>query len=543
MLAHAQGQGFMVKPFRLETLGGAGQLVELPLQIRNIAGQGSIVVNLRLVELTQSLQGGWRPVEPDSDEDTSSFLSSRQWTSLSSNQVTVAPLQPADVTVRISVPTSARGVYFAGVIAETPAPENPQGVSVRVRFLIPIIVYVQGRPVPQSVALDNISMAYRADPGTSPTTTAHLRIVNLGRTFPRVRGTLRVEREHEGRWRSVTSSEIPEKGIIPGATLELGDDLRRRLPSGTYRLRGELFVDGRRVAALEEEVAFEGDPTADAVAYDTALILSPPILDLDVLPGASRTTIVRVENPGDDPIDVVMSATIPRDLLGVETDRLSGGELSAAAWTEIRPSEFTIEPGRWQNIRVVSRVPREGAPHPHYYADLVLDGTYPDGQSAGQTRSTVRLANREGETVVDGAIELLQLAEGETPASYIVQVRLANIGNVDIQPFPRAALLSPQGRAIRNAVLSGDDGVLLPLGRRTYSGELDLSDVSPGYYALRALISLAPGREIATEQVLLVEEDDGLPVVTVLDSAAIELPEEVELPQVDPSEETAVHGQ
>jgi hypothetical protein len=227
-----------------------------------------------------------------------------------------------------------------------------------------------------------------------------------------------------------------------------------------------------------------------------------------------------------------MAATMPRVLAGVEIGSIQGADYSAAAWTEVRPAEFTIAPGRWQNVRVVSRVPRDGAMHPHYYADLILNGTYADGQSAGETRSTVHLANREGETIVDGIVEQLQLAEGDKPAEFIVQVRLANVSNVGVSPQARALVLNPQGRVERSVLLSGDEGQLLPLGKRTFSGDLSLAGLEPGYYALRAVATLVPGEDVSMQQVLLIEagESDAAPLVTVLDAATVELPGEISLP-------------
>lgn len=534
----SQGQGFMVKPMRLETMAAAGQAIDVPLEIRNISGAGSIPVNLRLVELSETADGGWRLIEPDSGEDTTGLLTARKWAQLSTDHVTVAPLAPAKVTAHVIVPASARGVYFAGVIAETPPPEKPPpGVTVLVRFLVPLIVNIEGRPVRQQVALGDVLMASKNDPGKPPTTTAALRIVNRGRTFSRVRGTLRVDRKSNGVWRPVTTANIAERGIIPGVTLELGDDLHRRLPSGTYRLHGELYVDGRRVAPVEKEVDFVGDPGANQLAYDTALLLTPAVVRMDVSPGATRTTVVRIENPGDTPVNVSMAAATPRGLAGMEMGDIKGDDYSAAAWTEIRPSQFTIAPGLWQNVRVVSAVPIDGATLPNYYADLILDGTYADGQSAGETRSTVHLVNRAGKTITDGVINQLQLAEGDKPSTFVVQMRLVNTGNVDVTPSAHAFVLNAQGQSVGSVELAGDDGALLPLGQRTFSGELSLASLVPGYYALRGTVNLATGNDVSSQRVLQVAAGEpaadgspAAPVVTVLDQATVDLPGNVNLP-------------
>jgi hypothetical protein len=377
-------------------------------------------------------------------------------------------------------------------------------------------------------------MTYLTEEGKTPTTTAHLQVTNKGQTFSRVRGKVHVEKQSDDRWRPVTRFDVNELSIIPGVTLELGQDLGRRLPSGTYRLRGELFVDGRRLPPMEKEIAFEGDPNIDALAYDTALILEPAMVEMNVAPGATRTTVVRVENPGTDPVKVQMMSRTPRGLAGVEMGELRGSDLSAEPWTEIRPAEFTIKPGRWQNVRVMSRVPREGVDHPNYYADLVLNGSYVDGQSAGETRSTVHLTNADAPSTKDAMIEQVTLAEGDTPTQFIVQMRVANVGNVHVEPTTRALLLNAQGGLVTNQALSGEEGALLPLGKRTYSATLDFAGVERGYYALRAMASLQVGYDVTKQLVLQVErgeiagadgEKASVPQVTVVDAASVELPE------------------
>lgn len=529
-------QGFMVKPMRMEVGTRAGQTIEIPLEIRNTAGEEPRLIDLRLVELSQAPSGTWRVVEPS--EDTSKLASARAWTSLSERTVQIAPLQPAKLTVSVTPPANAIGYFFAGIVAETPVPDDQTGIVVRVRFLIPLIVQIQGRSVRQRITLDDVVMTYLKEEGGTPTTTAHLRVSNQGQTYSRVRGKIFIDRQSEDRWRPVTRFDVGELSIIPGVTLELGKDLARRLPSGTYRLRGELFVDGRQIAPLEKEIVFEGDPNVDAIAYDTALILEPDLVEMDFTPGATRTTVVRIENPGTDPVKVQMVSGTPRGLSGVEMGDLRGSDLSAQPWTDIRPAEFEIKPGRWQNVRVISRVPREGAEHPNYYADLILHGTYADGQSAGETRSTVHLVNTGIESTTRAVVEQLSLAESDQPARFVVQMRVTNVGNVHLEPVTRALLLTAQGSLVTNQALSGEEGALLPLGKRTYSAELDFSGVEPGYYTLRGMVTLGMESEATKEQVLLVETQEvtgqdgstaSVPRVTVVDPATVELPEGNEL--------------
>lgn len=525
-------QGFMVKPMRIEVPAVAGRVAEVPLEIRNTAGDGAKLVEVRLANLGQTDSGGWRLIEVDAESEIPSPYSSLPWTSVVNPSVSIAPLRPATINIRMNVPANARGVYYAAVIAETPFPPDANGIAVRVRFLIPLVIQIVGRPVRQQVALADAVMEFVDEPGLTPTTTAGLIVSNEGRTYSRVKGQLTVEIKLGDAWRPVTRVEVPEKAILPGVSLRLGDDLERRLPSGTYRLRGELSVDGRRVPPIIKEMEFAGDPTVDGLAFDTALLLEPASVTMDVVPGATRTTIVTVENPGTDPVRVSMVSTTPPGLAGVEMPGLRGIDISAEPWTEIRPAEFTIGPGRRQNVRVVSRVPREDVQYPHYYADLLLKGTYADGQSAGETRSTVHLANSAVPAKSDAMVEQLSIAEGGGPTEYIVQARFTNIGNVDVTPVGRVSLISSEGRFRQTVDLEGDAGIVLPLGKRNYSAALDLANLDPGYYAVRVVFALGNGHEISRQQVFQLENEEGtaadgsptsIPVLTI-DPEATDFP-------------------
>ena len=532
--APALAQGFMVEPMRIQVSVAAGRDVQVPVSIRNTAMDGPRELELRLAHLDQNAAGGW--AFQDVVDGAPAHQSSLEWTSLSATQAQIAPLEPAQVMLRFQPPRNARGAYFAALLIETPAPpEDAVGLSVRMRFLIPVIIEIEGRPVRQSVQLSDVVMTYDDADDRAPTTRAHLQITNMGETFSRVTGNLRIERRSGDRWRLVTRFETRERPIIPGVTLELGQDLERRLPSGEYRLRGEVMVDGRRLPPLQQEIEFEGDPNVDALAYDTELRLSPEMVRMDVVPGATRTTILRIENPGEDAVTVNLGAATPRALAGVRMGDVVGVELSAEGWTTVRPAQFTLRGGANQNVRVISTVPAAEGLNANYYADLSLSGRYADGQSAGTQSSVIHLVNRAVETVRHGEIEGLSLAEAE-PNVFAVQARFVNTGNTHVTPLARVTVSNPQGRTVRSASLSGVEGMLLPLEQRVFGGEIDFSGVEPGMYGMRATIDLEDGDNVTLQHAIEVQHeevqtDDGTVQqvrVTVLEGEELPVPEEVD---------------
>ncbi len=175
----------------------------------------------------------------------------------------------------------------------------------------------------------DVSMTYRADTGKTPTTTAAMSITNSGQTFSRVRGELTVERQDGASGALLRTWLSRSAASSPGVTLKLGGDLKRRLPSGTYRLRAEPVRRRSPRRALEKIVQFTGDPTA-TVAYDATLVLQPGTVDMKVVPGATRTTDSQHREHQRRSVRIAMDSRTPRGLLGVQMGDLVGAALSAS---------------------------------------------------------------------------------------------------------------------------------------------------------------------------------------------------------------------
>lgn len=516
----AHGQGFMVRPMRVQTELAPGEEHQIPIEVKNTVGNESRRLDVTVVDLTQHVSGGWSPIMPDAGTVPGERMSCRTWIDLDTGRVDIPALATEQIRLRIKAPAAARGTYIAGLLVQSqPIGADDAAVRLQVRFLIPIIIGIQGRPVRQNVTLQSLGMQFqpRREQQTdgAATTAVVMHIANEGRTFSRIRGAVRVEIQRGDRWLPVTRAEMSERFIIPGVTLSLTEDLHRRLPSGHYRLRGTLYVDGRRVAPLEAEIPFEGDPQATLTAFDAALVLDPESIDLNVRPGAVRTTVVNIENPAEEPLVVRARAILPKPLQGMVLGELRGDALSAADWVQIRPSEFTLPGGRSQNVRLLARIPRHGLEHSRYYAELMFQGNYQDGQSAGITRSMLVVANEEAEAMVRIHADRLALAKADV-SRYVVQARFSNTGNVHIMPRGEVEVLAAGGRAVRSIHLSGDDSVMLPLGVRLFSEIIDFDDVEPGPYILQ--VRLRDGGVVVSEArapIHVETEDSGRRVVTM----------------------------
>jgi len=506
----AYAQGFMVKPMKMELTARPGQTVENVLELRNTGADEARTLELKLVELAQNSDGGWQIIEARSEVDTSKLPSCLKWVKLSADSVKVEPMEMAPVTVSVKPPSNARGFYLAGLIAQVKPNPAEKGITIVIRFMIPILLEIQGRPERQQIELSDVGMNFRKEGANLPPgTVVSMGVDNEGRTYSRIKGSVKVMFFLSGRWRPVSTADIPEKGIIPGAKLNLPADLQRRLPSGKYKLTATLYVDGRRVKPLEKEIDFEGDPTVTKLAVDTALTLDPPELSIAGSPGAMRTAVLKVENASEDEVQINAYSATPAPLQGVALGELKGDDLSCAEWVEVSPAQFTLRAGGKQNIRVIARMPKADpdatSGQANYYGLLTLRATYPDGQSAGETTVLACVENKavEAKPAAQAMKTTLAAAEG---SRYIVQARFANVGNIHFKPRCRAVVASPMGQTVMEMELSGEEALMLPLETRDFSGVLDCEKVPALEYA--------PGKGEVAQVLITVSEEDGRKVVT-----------------------------
>ena len=512
----AFGQGFMVKPMKMELSARAGQTVENILELRNTGADEAKTLDLKLVELSQNPDGTWQIIEAGSGVDTSKLPSCLKWVKLSADTVTVEPMKMAPVTVSVRPPANARGFYLAGLIAQIKPKPGATGVAIVVRFMIPILLEIEGRPERQQIELADVGLAFRKEGANLPAATlVSMGIANDGRTYARVKGSVKVMYFANGKWRPVSTADIQEKGILPGVKLNLPADLGRRLPSGKCKLTATLYVDGRQVKPLEKEIAFEGDPAVTKLAVDTALTLDPPELTIAGAPGAMRTAMLKVENASDDEVNIEAASLVPPSLRGVALGELKGDDLSCAEWVEVSPAKFTLRAGGKQNIRVIAKMPKAEVMQANYYGLVSLRATYADGQGAGETKTLVCVANKgvEAKPAAQAAKMTLAATEG---AKYAVQAKFANIGNMHFKPKCRAVVATGRGQAVTEIELAGEAGLMLPLETRDFSGVLDFEKVEPGTYGLKVVLDSGPGQGAAEQLPIRVTVEEGLKVVTII---------------------------
>jgi hypothetical protein len=482
----------MVTPMKMELTPSSRQRIETTLRITNEDPNQTKIIDLVLIELSQWESGTWRIIEPGSDFDMSKLTSCIDWIKFGADSVEVKPMSMVPVTVRINVPPAVRGFYAAAILVKERPRPDVEGIALVVRFVVPVLVEIQGQPMRHNVTLNDIGMESSQETFDDPATTlVSMRIANNGGTYARLRAFTKVKKFSAGHWREITTAEFRPVSILPGVEFNLKSDIQRSLPPGKYRLSGALYVDGRRVKPIEKEIDFAGDPSVTKVAVDAALEMSPTDIVINAIPGATRTTVLKVYNASDETVNVRTALTLPPILRGVAFGEVKGDDLNCTGWVKVVPETFTIRGGGRQNIRIIAEIPNAELIHPSYYALLSLRARYPDGQNAGIRTTHICVANTNVEAEPAAQPMKLTLAANEEENKYVVVARFGNVGNVHFAPRCRATVSTTMGKTVARMWLAGKAGLMLPLELRDFSGVLDFSKVPAGAYRLTAILEYA----------------------------------------------------
>ena len=503
----ASGQ-FIVSPMKIMLQPRPGRPARETIEIQSHDPSEISIIDFRVAELSQDEYGEWIFIEPNDpilESGTIKLSSCREWISFDPNTISLNPLTMAPVVVTLKVPPRIRGFYGAAILATLRPRPDVTGVAFVLRFLIPVLVEIQGRIPRNEVEMTDIGMEFSEPNGLKPATTlVTMDIANEGGTYSSLTGLVRVRGFWGGHWREITVANMGESSIIPGAKFKLRHNIMRSLPPGRYRLHGALFVDGRPVKGIEKEIDFAGDPRAKKTATDAPLILEPREITIDSLPGATRTTTLKVHNIADETVSIRTIVALPRILDGIaRSDGLKGEDLNCAEWVSIEPDKFTIGANSSKNIRIMSEMPNPTSMHPCYYAILYLQALYSDGQNAGVTTAPICVLNKRVEASPTVQKGKLTLSELEGPSKYLVVSEFSNFGSIHFEPHCRVALTTLTGITIDKIILSSSKtGLMIPFETRSFSGVFDFSKVAAGTYRVTGLLEYAPG-EVLSKQIAI----------------------------------------
>jgi len=495
---------FLVQPMKMDLAVRPGRIFKTTLDLQSLDPNEAHSIDLSVVELTQWEDGEWRILEdPNIDDfDTSTLSSCSEWIRFRPTSVDLPPMGAKSVDVFLRVPPGIRGFYTAGILATLKPRPDATDINVVLRFLVPILTEVQGRPMRHKIELEDIGMELvKAVGGKPATATVSMDISNKGGTYSQLKAFAKVRGFWDGHWREVTDAEFKGVSIIPGAEFKLKHNIERSLPPGNYRISGVLYVDGRRAKRIEKEINFVGDTSITKVATDAPLDVLPSNVLINCRPGATRTTAIKIRNASDETVNIQTGLALPGNLRGVAFGDLKGDDLDCTGWVKIEPESFTLRSMSQQSIRIIATMPKSVEMNPCYYALLGIFSTYPDGQKGGVTTAHICVTDEtiSTEPFVHGMKLSPALKEG---SEYYIVARFGNFGRIHFTPIRcRAAVLEETGRPRAvTALSSSKSDLMLPLEVRDFSGIIDFSNVSAGTYRLAAVLEYAPG-EVATKQI------------------------------------------
>jgi len=492
---------------KLELQVTPGKLVKSILQVHSFDPDETHTITMTTTDLSQLEDGEWAIIEPNSITDPNSPLfgfdvsklsSCKDWITINPGTFSLPPNGAIPVEVTLRVERGVRGFYGAGILATTSPIQGQGDISVVVRFYVPVIIEIQDRPVPARVEATDVGLEFLkiSDPtgryqGVSLAT---MDIENTGGSYSRIKPVVRIWSFSQDHWRVITTTDFEEKSIIPGVKFTLKSTVRKPLPSGKYKVAGYLYVDGRRRKKIEKEIDYVGDERVRRVAEDAPVDLNPLDVTVDGMPGAVRTTTLKVYNASKDTINVRTAMGLPGTIKFKTIGEVKGEDLDCTQWISVKPEQFTLRgDGGTQTLRVVATMPEDAAEYPSFFSLLALWASYPDGKDAGVTTTNICLRNTKIEASPAAiAIKLVPQTLGDS--KYLIVARFGNFGLVQFVPIRvKAGITMPNGIHRTSTFLYGDPSIMLPSEERDFSGVLDLTDIPADTYRLTAAMEYAPG--------------------------------------------------
>ncbi len=512
---------FLIQPVRLQVPVQPGKRFQTEIKLENLSRLATETVGLRIVDITQDVNGLWDDIERDEPGiDRSTLRSCADWLRLEQDSAEVSPGGVFPLKVLIEVPPGMRGYYFAAIMARSaPRVQEVEGqvATTILEYLVPVILEAQGRIMRHEVELTGVGLEFQQQtPTKAAATMVTLDVENGGGTFSRLQGLTRIWAQSNGHWRKITEAQFLDLGIIPGAKLHLKQDVGRPLGSGKYKVEGYLYVDGRRSGQVQKEFEFAGDPRVAITRNSSdALDLESKDLLLETNPGSVRVGQLPVIDASDEAVTVTATVSLPEHMQGaVGAGGVAGESFGCSDWVTVEPQQFSLVGHGTQNLRVVAKMPNPPATVlANYYAIIKLTATYADGKPGGVTMARLCVRNRMVKPTPQIGNLVWTVAQS-SPSRYLALARFINNGDLHVLPKCRAALINPlDGSVWTRLVLTSEgpesQGMLLPMDTRNFSGVLDVSNVAVGLYRLIALLEYPGGSAMKSIAIEVVDGPTG----------------------------------
>ncbi|MEZ0325104.1 MAG: hypothetical protein ACAH95_04300 [Fimbriimonas sp.] len=519
--ALASAQGMLVRPMSVETTARPGQVVDLDFEVQNTLPNQSLSVDGELLFLTQG-DAGWMATAPGelSEAERKRYSSALPWLKLAAGTIELPALQTKTFKIRMQVPSTARGFYSAAVTFKNKPMNGGNGIGVVLRFLVPILVQVEGSVPKRKALLEDPQVISVLPSENGPGSTfLGLKASNVGEGLTRVAGSFDLYGQIGGQWVKVSSAEVAVRRIIPGGFVRLSSTLPKRIPKGHYKMVGNFLADGQRLPQFVQELDVAGDSGIGTLQPDIPLVISPALLEMDAQGGSVRTATISLRNPGNDPVEVNLQSMLPEKLANVVLGATKGEDFGAGSWVEIAPNSITVGPRQERKIRVMMSLP-DGSTRPYYYATVMAHAKL-NGVAVGSTPVLVAIKNTGATAqpaLSPGGPVMLSMGEKNMVT---VSAAFTNTGDVHLSPNVRFAVKKDAlGDSLLSVTAEPESPIALPVSTNRYNGVFDVSKLAPGSYVLTAMAEFGGKTTSASTGFKVVKTKTGVTVEMIKAPAA-----------------------
>ena len=385
--------GVAVSPLQQQIEVKPGRQAEFTISLNNVRRsqqQKPQMLRLEVVDFSVSLDGTLAFGEGQGGE-----RSAVKWTTLDTNELTLAPGESRRIKGKISAPFSADGDYWCAVMMNHVTPKSDEGVNVALRTACGVFIRVARRNYLGRLAIENSEMSLPQieleDNMTSPRVNSEneqptsgedlgggLRVfadvTNEGCVSCTASGTASI---YSDSWRRVAFIPMHSRRrrILPGHTRRFTGAMSAPLPPGDYILRFTFGSDSGRSRTAMKETRFQVNAAMARQWKEhckrtevSSLLIEPGKLQRDLTAGRYSPVFLSVSN--DNPSTLRVRCRLVADSVPAE-------------WIQASPTDFTLAPGMRRSIVCHIRIPKTA--DPGKYEGIILI----ESESAGLVEQSV----------------------------------------------------------------------------------------------------------------------------------------------------------
>ena len=285
-------------------------------------------------------------------EEATEKYSARNWIKSKESEFEVAPNSTKEVEIEIAVPRNTKsGEYFATIMAGSRVParaKTPQGtqISFGVNFRIGCItiITVPGQAIRKKAEISEFKVEMPSSEDEGQDIQVMVTLENRSKVHLDVEGEVQI-RDPKGRVFDKFSLQGTGKNtrgqafVFPEGRRDFSGNIQRPLPPGEYEAEVS-FKYGYRFQKIRAKTTIViTEEMSNKQKQFLVLVAEPNPLELKVSPGSFRTGSFKIWS--------------------MDFERLKVDVLSEAEWLRVRPTKFTIRPGKYQNVQASVSIPVE----------------------------------------------------------------------------------------------------------------------------------------------------------------------------------------